>query len=219
MKRLPFMMLLSWLAFVPFLQGQVEISSGDLTGVLLNKDQPLASAVITLRDPARGFRRQTVSDGSGQFRIAGLAPAVYEAEVSCAGCVQAIVRNLEIRVGEILSVEISMDRVSDVSARFSIDVAAKPPVIETHRTQQSNSVDAGRLQNLPINLRDYLSFALLSPGVVDSTSLVDDDDFRVAQSPQSGLSIGGNNGRGNTFAIDGISNDYNSGGVRPSISQ
>jgi len=55
--------------------------------------------------------------------------------------------------------------------------------------------------------------------VVETTSMVDGTDFRVVQAPQSGLSFGGSNGRGNSFTIDGTENYINSGGVRPSVSQ
>jgi hypothetical protein len=72
------------------------------------------------------------------------------------------------------------------------------------------------VENLPINRRSYLDFALLAPGVVETNDLVDDNDYRVAQAPQSGISFGGGNGRGNAFTIDGLVNYYNSGGVRPS---
>ena len=60
---------------------------------------------------------------------------------------------------------------------------------------------------------------LPTPGVVETTSMVDGTDFRVVQAPQSGLSFGGSNGRGNSFTIDGTENYINSGGVRPSVSQ
>ena len=36
--------------------------------------------------------------------------------------------------------------------------------------------------------------------------MVDGSDYRVVQAPQSGLSFGGSNGRGNAFSIDGAEN-------------
>jgi hypothetical protein len=55
--------------------------------------------------------------------------------------------------------------------------------------------------------------------VADSNTLVDSNDYRIAQTPQSGLSFGGSNGRSNAFFIDGVENYANSGGVRMSVSQ
>jgi len=59
------------------------------------------------------------------------------------------------------------------------------------------------IRNLPIDRRDYLSFTLLAPGVVDANALADNTDFRVAQTLQSGISFYGSNGRGNSVTVDG----------------
>jgi hypothetical protein len=48
---------------------------------------------------------------------------------------------------------------------------------------------------------------------------VDGSDFRVAQTPQSGISFGGGNGRGNGFFVDGVESYLSSGGVRLTVSQ
>ena len=49
--------------------------------------------------------------------------------------------------------------------------------------------------------------------------LADDQDFRVKQTPQSGLSFYGSNGRGNSILVDGGETQDDAGGVRPTISQ
>ncbi|HYE75484.1 MAG TPA: hypothetical protein VEF04_19230, partial [Blastocatellia bacterium] len=87
------------------------------------------------------------------------------------------------------------------------------------RTQQSSVIDERQIQNLPISRRNYLDYALLTPGVSDSDNIADSSDFRVAQSPQSGLSFGGNNGRGNSVSVDGAETLNSTGSVLPSIGQ
>jgi hypothetical protein len=57
------------------------------------------------------------------------------------------------------------------------------------------------------------------PGVSDSTRLAGDQDFRVKQTPQSGLSFYGSNGRGNSITVDGGETSGDSGGVRLTVSQ
>ena len=93
-------------------------------------------------------------------------------------------------------------------------------MIETERvTQSEHDIEEGYIRNLPIDRRDYLSFTLLAPGVVDSNALADNTDFRVTQSPQSGLSFYGSNGRGNNVTVDGAEANDAGGGVRPTMSQ
>ena len=128
------------------------------------------------------------------------------------------IQGVEIRVGETALLSTSLE-LTEERIRIVVEASAERPVIEPDRTQQADFIEAADIRNLPINRRDYLDLALLTPGVVDTNYMADDSDFRAAQTPQSGLGIGGYNGRGNAFSIDGAANYYNSGGVRPSVSQ
>src|SRR5262249_42116124 len=98
-------------------------------------------------------------------------------------------------------------------------VTAETPLVEAERGSQADTVTNRYIQNLPINRRDYLTFTLLSPGVTDSTRLASDQDFRVKQTPQSGLSFYGSNGRGNSVTVDGGEANDDAGGVRLNLSQ
>jgi len=55
--------------------------------------------------------------------------------------------------------------------------------------------------------------------VVDSNALADNSDFRVTQTPQSGISFYGSNGRGNSITIDGAETNDSAGGVRNTLGQ
>jgi len=54
---------------------------------------------------------------------------------------------------------------------------------------------------------------------VSANNINDSTDLRVARRPQSGLSFGGNNGRGNSVNVDGSTSDTPSGGARNVVSQ
>jgi len=93
------------------------------------------------------------------------------------------------------------------------------PVVDPERTHQADFVGERELSNLPVNRRNYLYLAVLLAGVSEVNDNVGVTDVPLAQAPQSGLSFGGNNGRGNVFWLDGGENYISTGGVRPSISQ
>ena len=101
----------------------------------------------------------------------------------------------------------------------TVEVSATPPVVDTERGSQANTLTEQYITDLPIDRRDYLTFTLLLPGVSNSTRLADDQDFRVKQTPQSGLSFYGSNGRGNSVTVDGGEALGDSGGVRTTVSQ
>ena len=110
-------------------------------------------------------------------------------------------------------------RLKVATSATQVTVTAEPPAVETERGSQADTVTQRYIADLPIDRRDYLTFTLLLPGVSDSTRLADDQDFRVKQTPQSGLSFYGSNGRGNSITVDGGEAGDDAGGVRPTISQ
>ena len=91
------------------------------------------------------------------------------------------------------------------------------PVVEPEKTQQSDTITQERIENLPINERNFLNFSLLTPGVTDSNGLV---TFTLPQTAFSGLSFLGQGGRSNNVSIDGVDNNDNAvAGVRSTMSQ
>src|SRR5260370_11030046 len=60
---------------------------------------------------------------------------------------------------------------------------------------------------------------MLDPAFSNYTRLASDQDYRVKQTPQSGLSFYGSNGRGNSVTVDGGEVNDDAGGVRLKLSQ
>ena len=91
------------------------------------------------------------------------------------------------------------------------------PTVEPEKTQQSDTITEERIDNLPINERNFLNFSLLTPGVTDANGLV---TFSLPQTTASGLSFLGQGGRSNSVTIDGVDNNDNAvGAVRSTVSQ
>jgi hypothetical protein len=197
--------------------GQAQSSAGNVRGAVLD---PAGHAVVctraSLADASRGFSRETRCDAEGQFGFPLVPPGRYRVTVESPGFAAKAIDGVEVRVGDTvsLSFELVVGAIQQV-----MEVNADPPVVETERSQQANTIELARIRDLPINRRNYLDFVLLAPGTSDTSDTVDGADYRVAQTPQSGISFGGGNGRGNNFTIDGVENYINSGGVRLSVSQ
>jgi hypothetical protein len=192
-------------------------ASGDITGTVTDPSGAvLTNATVTATDAEKGIRRSTKSDANGRYEIPGLPPSVYSVGVEHDGFQTAIQKGVIINVGQTTTLDIHM-KVSGTSE--SVEVTTEPPVVDTERGHQADTITQQYIEDLPINRRDYLTFTLLAPGVSDSTRLADDQDFRVKQTPQSGLSFYGSNGRGNSVTVDGGEANDDSGGVRLTLSQ
>ncbi|MGH9847296.1 MAG: hypothetical protein ACREEM_52030, partial [Blastocatellia bacterium] len=155
------------------------------------------------------------TDGEGNYAFLGLLPTAYEIKVEAANFTPNLTK-VELTVGQQANVPIDL---AAGGVEVKIDVVAGGEVVETSRSEQSSTIDTKQITNLPINRRNFLDYALLTPGVTSSENITDASDFRVAQTPQTGLSFGGNNGRGNQVSVDGAETIGASGGVQATISQ
>lgn len=192
-------------------------ATGALSGSVVDPSGARIPAVsVAITDQTQGSRRETETNEAGEYNIPLLRPGSYTIELVKDGFEARLLTDVVIRIGETITLETPL---ALGSAAEEVEVVANVSAVEPERSQQASYIGDRQIENLPINRRNYLDFAMLSPGVVETNTLVDDQDFRVAQTPQSGLSFGGSNGRGNMFAIDGVEHYSNSGGVRPSVSQ
>ena len=196
--------------------GQTK-TTGAIAGIVSDpSDAVVPRAKIAAANIETGLKRETTSDNNGEYRFALLPPGIYEIKVDAQGFSPLMRKNVQLSVGEDL--DLSLKLLLGSSSQI-VEVDAAVPLIETERSQQANTIGQQEVANLPISRRDYLTFALLAPGVSDSKALADATSFRVKQTPDSGLSFYGSNGRGNSIAVDGGEANDSGGGVRPTVSQ
>jgi len=192
-------------------------ASGNINGTVTDPSgAAVPNATITALEIEKGIPHTMVTDNAGQYQFVGLPPATYSVTATLSGFQTVIQKNVVVTVGGTVIVDFQL---KVATAAETVEVSAQPPVVETQRGSEADTLTDRYITDLPIDRRDYLTFTLLMPGVSNSTRLADDQDFRVKQTPQSGLSFYGSNGRGNSVTIDGGEAGDDAGGVRLTLSQ
>jgi len=206
---------LTWMASLACAQGIG--ASGDIKGTVTDpQGSALSSAKVTVVSVDKGYSRDVTTDAEGNYFITGLSPAHYRVTAELSGFEIVFYPDIVVQVGETTTVDFKL-KVSQVKQR--VEVTGEPPIVETDRGGEANVITQKLIDDLPIDRRDYLTFTLLAPGVSSSVRIVDDQDFRVVQTPESGLSFYGSNGRGNSVTVDGGEANDDAGGVRLTVSQ
>ena len=196
---------------------QASSSTAELRGQVTDANgAAVPNATVTITDLNKGTSRTTNTDAEGNYVFLNLLPSSYELKVAAGSGFAPGSARVELTVGQQANIPIQLGA---GGLKENVDVVAGGEVVDTDRTQQSSVIGAAQITNLPISRRNYLDYALLTPGVSDADNIADASDFRVAQTPNSGLSFGGNNGRGNLVAVDGGSTNTVSGGVETTINQ
>ncbi len=217
MRKCRPLVVLALLLLPPTVFGQSNLASGELRGTVSDPSGAVVPSVsVTVTNTSTNLHRVVITDERGEYRVLSVQPGTYDVKAELTGFVTQQRSGVQVTVGQTVAADFQLQVGSSVE---TITVTGEAPVIETERAQQSETINENYIRHLPIDRRDYLSFTLLAPGVVDSNAMADNTDFRAAQTPQSGLSFYGSNGRGNNVTVDGAEANDSAGGVRETLSQ
>src|SRR5262247_192621 len=196
--------------------GQARSSSADLTGTVSDPSKtPIRGATVTATNLAIGLARSAMTDASGAYRIPLLPTGVYEVKIELNGFSAQIKKDVTLTVGQTLTLNFEM---ALGGPKEALVIETDVPVTEPERAHQASTITQRPINELPINGRNFLDFARLTPGVVEEPPAITNNLIGPLQT--SGLSFAGQNGRANSVQVDGVdNNDTSSNGVRPTISQ
>ena len=182
---------------------QTSLVGGTLEGTVADETGGIIQgARITIRDVATHRVRETESDSNGVFRIAQLSPGTYEVAVLQSGFAPYRHQGVDIPLGSTVHLAVVLQ---SASINTQVTVTAQPPSIDPAQTSVSSAVDKERIEELPVESRNYLNFALLAPGVAASAQQPGRQS--LAALPDSGFTFGGLRARSNNIVIDGLDNN------------
>jgi hypothetical protein len=191
-----FLLVLCWLALVPFSLGQSEAAT--LSGLITDpqgKVVPAVAVEVTNVDTNVSVHQGTNS--SGLYVVVGLKPGRYRVSVTKEGFRRIDLTDLVLNVQDVLSRNFQL-QLGPVLA--SITVVADATNINTTDGSVSTIVDHSYIENMPLNGRSFQDLILLTPGVVTNSP----------QSPgvaggSGEFSVNGQRTESNYYTVDGVS--------------
>jgi carboxypeptidase family protein len=181
-----------------FLEGKVSDKSGAV----------IPGAQVKAVNTETGLSQSAVTNGMGGYRILHLPVGNYKITAEAASF-QAQTRAVQLTLDQTSTVDFSL---VPSSVKEEVTVTADAPLVETTRSSTDTVIGQQQIENLPVNGRQFIDFALLAPGVVigDTTSGSTD----VIIEPVTKLSFAGQNIHFNFIAIDGADNISTASGVQ-----
>ncbi len=201
--------------------GQNSATTASIVGSVRNTaGEIVPGASVTLRSVATNQTRQTTSESDGTFRITALTVGTYEARVESSGFAPYVNPQLTVLLGQTTTLDIALQ---SAGVNEVVIVSSKPPIIDNSQTASTTSIDPERIEELPVNSRNYLQFTLLAPGVAPSNtqSATGGGNSSASNSPlaDSGFTFGGLRARSNSISIDGLDDtDETTGAARVALS-
>jgi hypothetical protein len=181
---------------------QQNVTSATLSGRIEDaRGAVVSGATVTATHIETNQQLTTTSDHEGRYRFPFLRIGAYELKIEAEGFL-TVTRQLTVSVGESLDLPVKLE-VEGVSAR--VDIASDVPIVETVRTQITETIRPNEIHELPLNSRNYLDLALLIPGVSPTNTGSNQRFAETSAVPGQGISIAGQRNLYNSFVVDGVS--------------
>lgn len=174
---------------------QSQAATGNIVGRVVDPNGAAVPGVlVTATNQDTGLEKSTKSDDEGNFRFVLLPPGKYRVTTSAAqGFADARYENVLVTIGGQTPLDVQLGLAG--TATEAVDVSAQGLLVETTRTSVSSTVNERAIQTLPVNGRNFLDFATLTPGVVRDPTRTGD------------LAVGGQKGTLNSLQVDGVDNN------------
>ena len=193
--------------------GQTQSNAADIQGTVSDATGAVvANATVTARNLGTNASRDATTTDQGFYRIINITPGDYEITVEAPNFKKSVLPKVTVTIGQAAEVDVTLEP-GQISESVTVSDATSE-IVETSKTSVSTTIDQQRINNLPINERNYIEFAKL-------TSTVGRDNGRpIGPAPTTGLNFGGQRGRSNLVQVDGADNTDNSvNASRSTVSQ
>ena len=159
----------------------VEGTVTDQTGAVV------PNAVVTVTNAGTGARREATADSNGFYRVAGLAPGLYDIKIESKGFAAQLSEKVTLNVGSTLTLNAQLKPAG--AAETVIVNAGDVSLVETTRTELGGVVSNREIENLPLNGRSLAGLAILVPGARPAQS------FDPTKNRSAAFSVNGGGGR------------------------
>ena len=191
------------LAAVPVLAQQ---TTGTITGRVIDpQGMAVPGATVTAMNTATGLVRTDVSDSEGLYHLSAMPVGSYDVVAELSGFTRLERKDISVDVSETTNLNLTL-RLAQVAE--TVTVVGETPLIPTTSSSVGRVVDLTRIEQLPLNGRQFANLAATVPGV--GIGFHSDPTKATEYSPQ----ISGGNGRNVDYVVDGgDNNDDTVGGL------
>ncbi len=204
------MKLILFIFFASVASAQETIHLGSVSGRVTDPSGAIVeSARVTVRQTETNISAAMDTDGEGRFRFPYLKLGPYEIKVHREGFAD-VVRLVSIRAGAAYELPVEL-RLQVTKADANVE--ANAVVLEGARSQIAGTVWQAEVRSLPLNGRNFLDLALLTPGVSPTNTASTQLFAETSAVPGQGISVGSQRNLSNNFVVDGLSANDDAAGL------
>src|SRR4029077_325296 len=195
---------------------------GSFAGTVTDKTQSVISgATVRITSQATGLIREAKTDDTGHYLIPLLPVGYYTIHVEFQGFQAAEEKDARLQIDEHRELDFTL---VPASVSSTVEVSATEVAVQTTNPTLGQVITAEQVADLPLNGRDFVQLATLTPGTTQETN--PNSFFNAGPSSEVSargtfsLSVGGSRAQSTDWLFDGMDNNELSGGgiaILPSI--
>ena len=191
------------LTLLPVVHGQSASTTATLSGAISDPSGArIPNASLKLTNPENGITRTGTTSPAGEFSFALLLPGTYTLEASAPGFKTTRQTGLVLTTGDTVAENVTLT----IGSTEQVAVNATAPLLQTRDASISTELESKQIEELPLNLRNVLSFATLDSAVNvqgDRQLLAAGGSEDTADQDYSFLNFGGGYFGNNLFLLNG----------------
>ncbi len=149
-----------------------QVATGTITGTVTDaKGAAMSGVSVNVHNSDTGVAVPAVTtNDSGSYTAPFLQPGTYEVTATQSGFATVDHKGIVVQVGGTVRIDVEMPVASQQSL---VTVTTEAPVLETEKTESSQTVSESMVSNLPISSRRWEQVTLLTPTVsTDGTGAI-----------------------------------------------
>jgi len=145
-----------------------QYDTGSIVGTVLDQQgAALAKASVKVTNVGTSRVWSAITNDQGEYAVPGLPQGTYRVEATQAGFASGIVSEIVLYATDVRRVDVTL-KVGAASEQLT--VAAQQTTVNTQTSELGATIDAKRVQDLPLNGRDFTQLLTLVPGSVTSVA-------------------------------------------------
>lgn len=149
---------------------------------------------MTLTSTGTNAAVNTTTNTNGEFQFLNLAPTTYSLVAEAQGFKKTTVSSVVVQVDQITHLELVLE-VGNLTESVQVE-GGVAPLLENDKSTLSSVIDSSNISSMPLNGRQALDLAMITPGVLPAAAGTQVLSFNVA----------GARTQSNMYLWDGVSN-------------
>jgi hypothetical protein len=193
------------------LPAMAQSTTGTISGRVIDPQGAVVpGAAVTVTSTTTNVAHAVTTNQDGLYAVPLLLPGEYTISVVTPSFRKEVRNNLTLQIGQVLETDFNLS-VGTTTETVTVSTAA--PIIQTQSAAVGAVVDQQKIEEIPLNGRQYYSLGMLVPGAMPPA-------YNSSLSYRGGINLAGQQEISTFYTLDGLNNQdtvVNSPTVVPSV--